>query len=687
MQEKRFHETERMKELIARIHEADEAYYAQNTEIMSNREYDALCDELKELERKTGTVMEGSPSTKVSGKPSKSLPKERHETPMLSLDKTKDEKELRGWLAKNGPSDGNPTAVLSWKMDGLTVVLTYEHGRLAKAVTRGNGEIGEVVTANALRFLDLPETIEYKGKLVARGEAVIHYADFEAVNACIPDETAKYKNPRNLCSGSVRQLDPEVTKSRNVRFYAFELVSMERSPDVTESAYEYANRTYGNQLDFLDYLGFRTVGRSKVSEHGLMHGIHEMQERIGRMPFPSDGLVLRIDDNTIAQSLGTTGKYPKYAMAFKWQDETEETTLRGIEWSPSRTGLINPIAVFDPVELEGTTVSRASLHNLGMLESLKLGIGDTVMVYKANMIIPQIDGNLTGSDTWPETMPKECPACGQPTKIHASGEKGTETKTLRCDNPDCPAKRIKAFAHMVKRDALDVQGLSESTLEKLIGAGLIHGYADLFRLGRHRDAITGLEGFGEASCENLLAAVEKARETELWRTVYALGIPGIGRTQSRSLCDAYPTAKRLLNAMGGTDPEPAMGIADNCEGIGDTRATALVEWFRKERNRDAFLDLLSELRIKEPDMADGKDAKPLVGLTFAVTGALERYGNRDALKAAIEAKGGKVSGSVSKNTTALINNDAASSSGKNKKARELGIPILTERDFMERYMG
>ena len=506
-----------MKELIPLLSEAAKAYYQESREIMSNFEYDRLYDELLKLERETGTVFAGSPTQKVGYEILSELPKERHERPMLSLNKTKSVDELREWL-------GNQTGLLSWKMDGLTVVLTYEDGVLAKAVTRGNGEIGEVITPNARTFINIPTTIPYKGQLILRGEAVISYSDFEKLNDSIADVDAKYKNPRNLCSGSVRQLNSEITASRNVRFMAFALVRAD-GVDFKNSRKE--------QFLWLSSLGFETVEFVEVTAETLSSAVRGFAEKIEHYDIPSDGLVLLYDDIAYGQSLGRTAKFPRDSIAFKWADEIQETTLSYIEWSASRTGLINPVAVFEPVELEGTTVSRASVHNISIMEGLELGAGDRITVYKANMIIPQIADNLTRSGV--RDIPATCPVCGGKTEIRNLND----VKSLYCTNPDCQAKKIKSFDLFVSRDALNIDGLSEMTLEKFIGCGFIREYADIFHLDRHKDAIVSMEGFGEKSYENLIQAVKRAASTNLVRVVYGLGIAGIGLANAKMLCRSF----------------------------------------------------------------------------------------------------------------------------------------------------
>ena len=644
----------RMKELIPILSEAAKAYYQESREIMSNFEYDRLYDELLKLEQETGTVFAGSPTQKVGYEVLSELPKERHERPMLSLNKTKSVDELREWL-------GGQTGLLSWKMDGLTVVLTYEDGVLAKAVTRGNGEIGEVITPNARTFINIPTTIPYKGQLILRGEAVISYSDFEKLNDSIADVDAKYKNPRNLCSGSVRQLNSGITASRNVQFMAFALVRAD-GVDFKNSRKE--------QFLWLSRLGFETVEFVEVTAETLSGAVHGFAEKIEHYDIPSDGLVLLYDDIAYGQSLGRTAKFPRDSIAFKWADEIQETTLSYIEWSASRTGLINPVAVFEPVELEGTTVSRASVHNISIMEELELGVGDTIQVNKANMIIPQIAENLTGSDN--VEIPKVCPVCGQPTEIRQMNE----VQSLYCTNEKCPAKEIKSYTLFVSRDALNIDGLSEATLEKLIDQGFIHEYADLFRLDRYKEVITGMEGFGEKSYQNMMDSIETARHTTLPRLIYGLGIAGIGVANAKVLCRYFDYD---LERMQAADEETLSAIP----GVGEVLASTFTDYMRDAENLEKIAHLKEILTIETPQIDES--AQTLAGMSFVVTGSLNHYASRNDLKEVIEEKGGKVTGSVTGKTTCLINNDITSTSSKNKKAKELQVPILTEEEFLRTY--
>lgn len=642
---------ERIKELVELLNKAGKSYYSEGQEIMSNYEYDALYDELKKLEEETGCVLSNSPTVNVGYEVLSELPKERHDSPMLSLDKTKDREALRDWL-------GEQKGVLSWKLDGLTIVLTYEDGKLSKAVTRGNGEIGEIITNNARVFKNVPVTIPYKGKLVLRGEAIITYSDFNRINEEIPEMDAKYKNPRNLCSGSVRQLNNKITKERNVNFFAFALVSADNVDFKNSRAY---------QFEWLKKQGFEVVKYKMVDRDNIIDTIAWFEKTIVNNDFPSDGLVIIYDDIAYGESLGRTAKFPRNAMAFKWTDETADTVLRQIEWSASRTGLINPVAIFDPVELEGTKVSRASVHNISIMEGLKLGIGDSIRVFKANMIIPQIAANLTESGNI--SVPEVCPVCGQPTRI----SEVNDVKTLYCDNPECQAKHVKSFALLVSRDALNIDGLSEATLEKFIQKGFIKDKTDIFHLDKFKDEIVAMEGFGEKSYANLIEAVEKAKDTDLVRVLYGLGIDNIGLS----------TAKLIVKKLKG-DPQAVLSVTaqelTDIDGIGEVIAEAFVRYFADEKKKEEYIRLLGEVRLKE--IEESQETEELAGKTFVITGNVTHFANRKELKELIERMGGKVTGSVTGNTSYLINNDSMSQSTKNKTAAKLGVPVITEEEFI-----
>ena len=643
---------DRIKELVELLNKAGKSYYSEGRELMSNYEYDALYDELGMLEKETGYILSNSPTVNVGYEVLSELPKERHESPMLSLDKTKSPEALAEWL-------GSQKGLLSWKLDGLTIVLTYDNGQLQKAVTRGNGEVGEIITNNARVFKNVPVTIPFKGKLVLRGEAIITYSDFERINEQIPEADAKYKNPRNLCSGSVRQLNNEITAQRNVHFFAFTLVSAQ---DVD------FDNSRQRQFEWLKDQGFSVVEYKMVTKDTILDTIEWFEKTIVTNDFPSDGLVILYDDIAYGDSLGRTAKFPRNAMAFKWTDETAETTLREIEWSASRTGLINPVAVFDPVELEGTQVSRASVHNISIVESLKLGIGDRIKVFKANMIIPQIAENLTQSGNL--EIPEVCPVCGGKTQINQVND----VKTLYCINEDCQAKHVKSFAHFVSRDALNIDGLSEATLEKFIQHGFLKNFCDLYHLEKFRDEIIALDGFGEKSYENLLTSVENSRNTTLPKFIYGLGIANVGLSN----------AKMIVQALG-NDIEKVIHAGrqelEKIDGVGAVIADTFASYFENEKNKEEFYKLLQEMHIEKAP--DNQNNQILTGKVFVITGSLEHFENRNQLKERIEQLGGRVTGSVTGKTSYLINNDSHSTSSKNKTAAKLGVPVITENEFLE----
>lgn len=646
--------SERIKELVELLNKAGRAYYQEAEEIMSNFEYDKLYDELLSLEKETGIVLANSPTVNVGYEVVSELPKEQHGSPMLSLDKTKEVETLAAFA-------GERKCLLSWKLDGLTVVLTYNNGSLQKAVTRGNGQVGEVITANARTFKNIPVSIPFKGELTLRGEAVIKYSDFEEINKSIEDIDAKYKNPRNLCSGSVRQLNSEITAKRNVNFMAFALINAENV--------DFQN-SMENQFKWLENQGFDVVEHKRVTQDNMKETVEYFAEKIKTYDYPSDGLVLMYDDIAYGISLGSTAKFPRNGIAFKWEDEQAETTLKYIEWSPSRTGLINPVAVFEPVELEGTTVTRASVHNVSIVEQLALHSGDRIKVYKANMIIPQISENLT--QTGNIEVPDTCPACGHNTEIR--NDNGI--KTLYCPNKQCPAKNIKAFTLFVSRNAMNIDGLSEETLEKFIDAGYIREFADIYRISRYREEITNTSGFGEKSYDNLITSLNKSRNVELHALIYSLGIPNIGVANAKLICKYFDNdLKKIRHAT----VEELVKI----DGIGDKMAEKFTEYFSDKENVEKLDRLLQEVTIKNPEV--NHNAQNMEGLNFVVTGSVNHFANRNEVKEYIEQRGGKVTGSVTSKTNYLINNDIMSNSSKNKKAKELGIEIITEEQFIERW--
>ena len=648
--------TDRIKFLVEQLNAAAKAYYQEDREILSNQEYDALYDELVALEEKTGTILANSPTQKVGYTVLSNLVKVKHESPILSLDKTKETAKLASFL-------GDREGILSWKLDGLTIVLKYNNGTLEQAITRGNGEIGEDVTHNAKVFSNLPVSIPFKGELVLRGEGVIPYSEFYRINEAL-GEDEQYKNPRNLCSGTVRQLNSEIAAKRNVKFFAFTLVSA-AGMEISDSK--------AKNMDWLASLGFDVVEHVMVTAETVAAEVEHFRNRIEDNDIASDGLVMTFDSIEYSTSLGRTAKFPKDSVAFKWADEMAETTLREIEWNTSRTGLMNPVAIFDPVELEGSTVSRASVHNVSILKELKLSIGDRIKVYKANMIIPQIAENLTGEVSTAE-IPEKCFVCGGETEVR----KLRDGEALYCTNPNCSAQRIQALSHFVSRDAMNMEGLSEETLKKFLEKGFVENYPDLFRLEEHKDEITTMEGFGEKSYQNLIASIEKAKDVELPNFIYALGINHVGLRNAKLLCSNFGFDLEKIKAA--TEEELVQ-----VEGFGEIIAHSIAQYFRQEEHLNLLADALGYLHIKAAEQAETGDS-PLTGLTFVVTGDLEHFANRKELQALIEKGGGKVTGSVTKKTNFLINNDIHSASSKNKKAAELGIPILSEQDFIEKFM-
>ena len=645
-------ETGRMKELIDILNKAASVYYQGKDEIMSNFEYDRMYDELSALEKESGLVLAGSPTQKVGYEVLSELPKQTHPSPMLSLDKTKQVDELASWL-------GGKEGLLSWKMDGLTVVLTYENGELLNAVTRGNGVVGEVITNNAKVFKNLPVNIPFKGRMVLRGEAIITYSEFKKINALLSEEE-QYKNPRNLCSGSVRQLNNEITAKRNVELYAFTLVEAE--------GVDFKN-SQQNKMEFMKEQGFQTVEYKVVTAKNIYETVEWFSEKVKTNDFPSDGLVLLYDDISYGESLGSTAKFPRNAIAFKWADETAKTKLTEVEWSASRTGLINPVAIFEPVELEGTTVSRASVHNISIVKELKLGIGDTIEVYKANMIIPQIAQNLTKSGSL--VIPDKCPVCGEKTSIH----KENDVEVLFCENPDCLAKKIKSISLFVSRDAMNIDGMSEATIEKFISKGFLHELADLFKLNRYKDEIISMDGFGEKSYEKLVKAAETAKITTTAKFIYSLGIANIGLSNAKMVCKAFSNDLEKIR-------HASIDELVEIDGVGEIIAESFVKFFANENNNHRVDDLLDIVTLEDEENDNANDME---GMNFVITGSVNHFSNRSEVKELIEGRGGKVTGSVTSKTKYLINNDSTSNSSKNKKAKELGVQIITEDEFIDMF--
>ena len=640
----------RMKELINILNKASELYYQKNTIMMTDYEYDHLYDELVELEKETNMTLSNSPTINVEPEISSSLKQVEHPSPMLSLAKTKKVSELENFL-------GDKEGLLSWKLDGLTIVLTYEDGKLISGVTRGTGIIGELVTENVKQFKNVPLTIPYKGRLVLRGEAIIKYSDFNRMNEELGDGSSQYKNPRNLCSGSVRQLDSSITAKRCVNCIIFALI--ESSTNISNLKSEC--------FDWLKNQGFEVVEHYKVTKNTVKEQVLMFKEKVKEYDIPSDGLVITYDDIAYGNSLGTTAKFPKHSLAFKWKDETVATTLRKVDWLVSRTGLINPVAVFDPVELEGTIVSRASVHNVSILEGLKLGIGDTIMVYKANMIIPQIASNSTQSGNL--EIPDSCPVCGSKASIISN----SDVKYLYCMNDFCKAKLIKRLSLFVSRNAMNIDGISDMILNKLITEKIVNNYKDLYHLDRYKDKIIAFDGFGEKSYSNMINSIEKSRHVKLANFIYALGIPDIGFSRAKLICNHFNNDFNKISNL--TYEE-----LSNISGVGDVIAKEWIDTFSNPDFIEELKELKEEIDIPKASINSNKD---LDGLTFVITGSLNKFTNRDTMIEFIEEHGGKVVTSISSKVNYLINNDITSTSTKNNKAKELGINIIDEDKFLE----
>ena len=671
--------TARMRELITQLNAASRAYYQEDREIISDLEYDTLYDELTRLETETGIQLAQSPTGKVGYEIVSALTKASHDIPMLSLDKTKDVNALVRFL---GEHDG----LLLWKLDGLALVLRYENGQLSRALTRGNGQIGEDVTHNAKVFANIPLAVPFSGSFSVRGEAVITYADFEAINLSIGasnEQDVKYKNPRNLCSGTVRQLNSEVAAERRVFFYALGAVGA-------------AGKKKSEQLSWLAAQGFDVVEHEHVTAQTVAKTVEAFKEKVHTLAIATDGLVLTFDDIAYSESLGATSKFPRDSLAFKWADETAETTLLSIEWNPSRTGLINPVAIFEPVEIEGSIVSRASLHNVSILRRLELGAGDRIAVYKANMIIPQVAENLTCSNM--AEIPANCPVCGGETEItiqRAPSKTQTDADTqvdielqadqpegevLTCPNPACSAKQMQSLVHFVGRDGLNIEGMSEQTLEKMLIHGIISNYADIFALSRHETAILSIDGFGRRLYEKLLAAIEKAKDIALPNFIYALGIRHVGLANAKLLCSHYShDFARIAEACQSDD---YLENLTEINGFGEAIIHSLHAYFTNSANMEIVSATMAQLNIQSAPESIA-DTGLLAGLVFVITGDLQIYANRKALQNYIESQGGRVTGSVTAKTSYLINNNATSASSKNKKAAELGVPVITEEEFQD----
>ena len=648
-----------MENLVSELNEASNAYYNGLPELMTDFEWDAKFDRLKALEAETGTVLPDSPTNNVSSDDVAGK-KEEHEFPALSLAKTKKPEDLVKWA--NGKH-----IWLSWKLDGLTLVVTYDNGKLTKIVTRGDGHIGTNITYLREGISGIPETIDYKGHLVIRGEAVISYSDFEAF---LLESEENYANPRNLASGSLTLKDVEELKKRHLQWVPFTLVHIDE--DMV---------SWGERMTWLAHHGFNPVEREVILTPVIdkVNKVIEKWSKIvvnGKNPFPVDGLVITYDDTEYASTGSVTGHHATRAgYAFKWQDEAEQSVLDHIEWSCAASS-ITPVAVFEPVEIEGTTVQRASLCNISECERLGIGDKGTVLsVIKANKIIPKVikvektEGKLV--------IPTICPVCGEKTEISVSGISGT--KVLKCTNSECPAKQLRKFTRFVSKAGVNIDGISEQTLERFVNEGWVKEYADIYKLVNHRDEIANLEGFGEKSADNLVKAITKARKVPDQRLLYSLCIPLVGSDVSKRLLAVYPFEELIRLAEEASSED----FFSSIDGIGAEKSAAFIRWIKTPSNRDVLDNLLSEVEVTGSEKKVAGSA--CSGMTFVVTGDVTQFKNRNELKAYIESQGGKVTGSVSKSTHFLINNDIESSSSKNQKAKELNIPILSEADFIEKF--
>lgn len=649
---------QRIEQLVEQLNKASAAYYNGQDEIMSNYEWDAMFDELVTLEKETGYIMAESPTQNAGFEEDGSGEKEAHEYPALSLAKTKQISELQDWAGKR-------PIWLSWKLDGLTLVLTYDGGKLTKILTRGNGTIGTNITFLKGAISGFPQKIKYKGHLVVRGEAAISYTDFALINDMIEDDDEKYANPRNLASGTLNLDDPEEVKNRHVKFHAFTLVHLDEEM-----------LSWGERMQFLENLGFNVVDREATDAGKLPEAIERWTKKVenGQMDVPVDGLVICYDDTDYAASGSVTGHHATRAgFAFKWQDESVETKLDYIEWSCA-VSTISPVAVFEPVQIEGTTVSRASLCNLSEIERLGIGKECTLEVIKANKIIPKC---IAVKDAVGEVeIPTECPVCHAPTEIRISKNSGT--KTLHCTNPDCTAKNVKKFTRFVSKSGMDIDGLSIQTMLKFINEGYIHEFADIYHLKDHFDVISQMEGFGEKSVNNMDKSIEKSRNVHPVNFIFALCIPLIGTDAGKKIVGSIGF-EAFLKRM-----EHQEGFED-IDGIGAERSNSILAWYAKESNRMSLVHLLEELSIEHVEPKDTSEGT-CVGMTFVITGDVHHYKNRDEFKAYVESQGGKVAGSVSGKTSYLVNNDVESNSSKNRKAKDLGIPIISEDEFVAQFV-
>lgn len=635
---------ETIKNLTAKLLQYCDEYYNLDRPTISDAEYDKKFDELKSLEDETGFWLANSPTRKVQGQVLDCFTKVKHSKPMLSAAKTKDANEIKKFI-------GNRPFYCSYKLDGLTLVVRYENGEFVQAVTRGNGEIGEDVTAQAMMISNLPMHIDYNDKLELRGECVISWKNFHKINESLDEP---YSHPRNLAAGSLRQLDTNITKQRNLSYVVFECVS-----DLYDN-----NALFDSKLDelgYLDCLGFETVGRCTGNIDDCIEGMQPEWYQ-----YPCDGLIFEMCMKSYSKTLPVTAHHEGCRMALKWADEMYETTLRDVEWNPTRSGLIAPVAIFDEIDLDWALTTRATLHNLSIIEQLELGIGDTITVYRSNMVIPKVYDNLTRSNTL--TIPTTCPCCGEPTEIKYTDN----SKVLMCTNPNCAAKKLAQFTHFVSRKAMNIDGLSEKTLELLISHGFLHNYKDIYHLKEHRDKLILLDGLGAKSVDKLLDSIEKSRDVTLDRFITALGIPNVGSSAAKAINQKFNGSYvDFVNAIGRQFDFTTL------YDFGETMNDSIYNWF--EDNKEDMHNLAKELYFDTYEPIAVSE-NPFVGKTLVVTGKLNHF-TRDSINAKITSIGAKTAGSVSKKTDFLITTDASGSS-KYKKAMELGVPVISEEEFL-----
>jgi len=658
----RLNKVERIRELIKRLNQYRDSYYNKSVSEISDHEYDNLFDELKKLEEETNIVMSNSPTHTVGYEVKSKLKKVKHSHPMLSLDKTKLIDDLKKFA-------GDKDCLLMCKMDGLTVLLTYENGELIQAETRGNGEEGEIITHNAIIFENIPLHIDYKGHLETEGEAIITYDDFEKINNNLPEDE-RYKNPRNLVSGSVRQLDSNIAAQRHIKFIVWKVPEIEDGIN-SDNAFLF-RLIFAKDLGF-DIVPFYSYSNNTSDKENCEYLIENLKEQSKIKGYPIDGLVMTYNDISYGESLGKTGHHPKHSIAYKFYDDVYPTRLLDVEWTMGKTGTLTPTAVFEPVETEGTMVERASLHNLSIMKDLGIiSKYQEIGVYKANMIIPQVDyakkvDNVTVEEEI--KIPKICPICGAKTQV----VKDNDTEVLICTNPNCTGKLLGKLSHFVSKNAINIYGLSEQTLQKFVDLGWLNSFQDIYHLSEHKEEMYKLDGFGKKSVDKLLDSIEKSRNTSLDRFIYGLCIPMIGKTASKDIANHFNYDYETFRQY---------GIVTHYKGIngfGDSMNDSIHNYLRNSH-------MMVEMLADEFEFAKVEKTSSNINLlnkTFVITGSLNHYKNRDELVSVIEGLGGKVSGSVSSKTSYLINNYITSTSGKNKKANDLGIPIISEEEFIK----